>query len=164
MHLQTNRLDNITDASAAVAALPGSVSVELAGGRSVTVRRLSWIQFELLWSELAALLSQLANLDPSSAALQPTGGALLAADDLAARLSGAPAFVLKLASLSAGQPEAELSGWGFSDVLAVAAAALRLNFVDSAGVRDFFAVLALAASQALPQSAASQSAPAQSAR
>lgn len=164
MNQHTNQLDNIVEVSTAVSTLPGNVEVELAGGRSVTVRRLSWIQFELLWGELATLLSQLANLDPSSAILQPTGGALPAADDLAARLSGAPAFVLRLASLSAGQPEAELSGWGFDDVLAVAAAALRLSFIESAGVRDFFAALALAASQVVPQPAPGQSAAAPSAR
>ena len=64
---------------------------------------------------------------------------------------GAPAFVLKLASLSTGVAEAELSGCCFDDVLAVAAAALKLNFIDSAGVRGFFAALAGAASQTAPQ-------------
>ena len=137
MQQQTNQLDNIVAVSSAVARLPLSAVCELSGGREIAIHRLTWLQFEALWSELAELL-----------------GALLAmrddvpSEELAGRLAGAPAFVLKLSCLSSGLAEAELAGWAYDDVLALSAAALRLSFSDSAGLRDFFSALAAVAAPA----------------
>lgn len=120
----------VADVSAAVANLPTSVDVELSGGRRVTVTRLSWLKFEAVWAELAGLLAALA------------GTAADAGDDeLLASLHNAPAVILKLVAACTELSEQVLADWQFDDVLAVAAAAMRLNFIDSAGVRDFSGAL-----------------------
>ena len=120
----------VTEASAAVAALPDSLPVTLSSGQQLEVRRLSWLAFEAVWAELAALLSALL-----------AAGEEAGEDELTARLSGAPAAVLRLVCLSTGAAEGDAANWPYDDVLAVGAAALRLNFIDSAGVRSFFAAL-----------------------
>ena len=63
-----------------------------------------------------------------------------------AELAQAPALTLKLVSLTTELAESELARLCFDDVLALAAAALELNFVQGAGIRRFFTALsALAA-------------------
>ncbi len=137
--MSSNEPSTITEASAAVAVLPDSCPVTLSGGRQLQVCRLSWLKFEAVWAELAGLL-----------------GALLAAgedageEELAARLSGAPAAVLRLVCLSTGTAEGDAASWPFDDVLAVGAAAMRLNFTDSAGIRSFFAALGSLAAAGQP--------------
>jgi hypothetical protein len=121
---------NITEASAAVAALPGEAEILLSGGERLLVKRLSWLKFELVWDEIAGLLAGLL------AAGEDAGG-----DELVARLSGAPAAVLKLVSVSTGLTEGEVARWPVGDVLSAAATAIKLNFVDSAVVRGFFSAL-----------------------
>jgi hypothetical protein len=121
---------DIVEASAAVTSLPDEAAVAISSGERVAVRRLSWLQFEVAWADLAILLSALL-----------AAGEDAPAEELLAQLTGAPAVVLKLASLSSGLSETELAQWHFADVLSVAAAAIQLNFVDSAGVRGFFSAL-----------------------
>ena len=148
MDAQTNRLDNIAGVSAAVAAMPTEQRVLLSDGREVTVGRLSWLQFEALWQELAPLLAALIAAgetpDPSA---------------LTAQLAQAPPVVVSLCLLTAPLSEPELVALPYGDVLSVAAAALRLNFAEGAGVRSFFGVLGRLANpgeyaQAPPESAA----------
>ncbi|MCH7472195.1 hypothetical protein IIA79_04505 [bacterium] len=136
--------DNIVDASEAVANLPQSVQASLANGGTVTVSRLSWVKFESVWGELAVLLGAFLAGDG-----QPTPEAL------ARQLAGAPAFVLKFCSMCTGVAETDLACWHFDDVLAVAAAGLRLNFTESAGVRDFFGALSAAVVEPAEQDASS---------
>ncbi len=130
--------NNINQASAQVAAMPSSLEVRLPGNKTVVVSRLSWIQFEALWTELAALFATVLS-----------SGDELDTDQMAAELSGAPAFVLKLTALSTSTSETELAGWNFDDVLAVCAAAIELNFNQPKGVRDFFCAAAKLAGQEL---------------
>lgn len=127
---QPKQPKDIVEASAVVADLPAEVTVAVSTGIVITVRRLSWLQFEAAWADLAILLSALL-----------AAGEDAPAEELLAQLSGAPTAVLKLASLSSGLSDTELAQWHFADVLSVAAAAIQLNFVDSAGVRGFFSVL-----------------------
>jgi hypothetical protein len=122
---------NIAEASLQAANLPASREVMLPNGTTALVKRLSWLQFESLWSELAGVLAALAAADEDGAA-----------NELAQQLSGAPACALRLASLAGGYAEAELARWDFASVLALAGAALELNFTESAGVRSFFGALA----------------------
>lgn len=130
--------NNINQASAQVAQLPTSQEVKLSGNKAAVVKRLSWIQFEALWAELASLFAAVLG-----------NGENLDTEQLAAELSSAPAFVLKLAALASSTPEAELASWNFDDVLAVGAAAIELNFNQPKGVRDFFCAAAKLAGQEL---------------
>jgi hypothetical protein len=57
------------------------------------------------------------------------------------QLASAPALLLTLAQLTTGMPEAQLGALPLDDVLAIAGAAVQLNFTSSAGLRDFFAAL-----------------------
>jgi hypothetical protein len=123
--------ENIAEASMQAASLAASRELTLPNGKSAFVKRLSWLQFESLWTDLAGLLAALA-----------AAGEAPADEEVMAQLSSAPACALRLASLSGGQAETELARWDFESVLALAAAALELNFVESAGVRSFFAALA----------------------
>lgn len=129
----------ISEASAAVANLPDCCLVTLSSGRQVEVSRLSWLKFEAVWAELAALLTALL------AAGEDAGE-----EELLARLAGAPSAVLRLVCLSTGAAEGDAAGWPFDDVLAAGAAALRLNFIDSAGLRSFFAALGSLAAAGQP--------------
>lgn len=121
---------DVAAASAAAANLPAAVEVELSTGRRATVTRLSWLKFETMWAELSGLLAVLAGTAENAGE-----------DELLASLESAPAVVLKLVVLSSGASETQLADWPFDDVLAVAAAALRLNFIDSVGLRDFSGAL-----------------------
>jgi hypothetical protein len=127
---QTPLITDVIAASAAVIKLPSGIEVELSGGRRVTVSRLSWLKFEAAWAELAGLLTALAG-----------AGEDAGEDELLSSLGSAPAAVLRLVALCTGEGEAQLAEWAFDDVLAVAAAALQLNFIDSSGVRDFSVAL-----------------------
>jgi len=123
----------VTDAvvaSKAVANLPSSIQARVSRGKLVTVSRMSWLKFEAVWADLSGLLAILAG------AAEDAGE-----EEMLASLAAAPQVVLKLAALSSGTSEQELADWPFDDVLAVAAAALKLNFIDSAGVRDFSSAL-----------------------
>lgn len=122
---------NIAEASRQAAKLSASRDVSLPDGRAATVKRLSWMQFEMLWVELAGLLSALAAISDNASD-----------EELLGQLTSVPACALRLASLSAGYSEADLARWDFDSVLIVAAAALELNFVEGAGVRSFFGALA----------------------
>jgi hypothetical protein len=126
----TKAIDNINEASSALAQLPEKRDVTLPGGRRIVVYRLSWLKFEALWAELAAILSALL-----------AAGEDLSPERIAAQLTGAPAFVLRLCSLSTNLPEDELARWNFDEVLALGAESLSLNFAESAGVRGFFTAL-----------------------
>ena len=137
--MSNNEPATITEASAAVAALPDSLPVTLSDGRRLKVKRLSWLKFEAVWAELAALLTAVL------AAGEDAGE-----EELLARLSGAPAAVLRLVCLSTGAAEGDAARWPFDDVLMVGAAALRLNFIDSAGLRSFFAALGSLAAAGQP--------------
>jgi hypothetical protein len=110
--------------------LPATIGVEVGSGRTVTVARLSWLKFEAVWADLSGLLAVLAGTPEEAGE-----------DELLAGLAAAPQVVLKLVELSSGVGEQELADWPYDDVLAVAAAAIRLNFIDSAGVRDFSGAL-----------------------
>ncbi|MCB1186936.1 hypothetical protein KDL29_07185 [bacterium] len=123
-------MDTMQQASRAVLELPRQVNIQLGNGRHVQLRRLDWISFELLWQEFCTLVGSL-----------PDGG-IDNGDDLLKQLGTAPQLVLKLASLSSGLDEAELSRWEHGSVLELAAAALELNFNDPAGLRDFSSALA----------------------
>lgn len=122
---------DIVEASAAVAGLPDSCPVILADGTEVQIQRLSWLKFELIWTDLAAVLA-----------------ALLAAGDdatpeqLLGSLGMAPGVVLKLVCLTTGRAESVVANMSVDDVLEMAAAAIQLNFVNSAGVRGFFTQVA----------------------
>jgi hypothetical protein len=63
-------------------------------------------------------------------------------DGLPAALAAAPQLVLRLAAFSLGETELELADWPPCDVLAVAGAALDINFIQPAGVRAFFSSVA----------------------
>ena len=128
--MQNSEITTIAAASSAVAALPQSRSARLADGRVLDVRRLSWLQFEAAWGDLAPLIGALAALPE-----QPS------AEQLALALADAPGLVLRLCALATGLSEAELAALSLDDVLALGAAAVQLNFVESVGVRDFFAAL-----------------------
>jgi hypothetical protein len=127
---------NIAEVSRQAANLADTAEVQLASGRRLTVQRLSWIKFEAVWAEIAQLLAALLAADSS----QATG-------NLSLQLAGAPALVLKLSCLSSGLPEKELAGLPFDEVLSIATAALRLNFIESVAVRDFFVAVARLAEQ-----------------
>jgi hypothetical protein len=131
-------INNIHQASAATMLLPQSCEVILSGGNMLTVKRLSWIHFELLWNELAGLLAPLllgsANTDSSASGSGGSG-------QFGEQLVAAPGCVLRLVSLCSGLSDSELAAMSCDDVLALGAAALDLNFVQGAGIRSFFAVL-----------------------
>ena len=118
--------------------MPSSQEVKLSATKTVVVKRLSWIQFEALWGELASLFAALLG-----------SGEELDLEQLATELASAPAFVLKLTALSTSTAETELAAWNFDDVLAVAAAAIELNFNQPKGLRDFFCAAAKLAGQEL---------------
>jgi hypothetical protein len=128
--MKNPEITTIAAASSAAAALAQSRSVRLAGGRAVDVRRLSWLQFEAAWAEIAPLIGALAALPE-----QP------GAEQLAGAFADAPSLVLRLCALSTGLAEPELAGLSLDDVLMLSAAMVQLNFVEGAGVRDFFAAL-----------------------
>jgi hypothetical protein len=138
--MSSNEPAIITQASAAVAALPDSCPVTLSGGQQLEVRRLSWLAFEAVWAELAVLLTAVL-----------TAGEDAGEEEILARLSGAPATVLRLACLSTDVAEGDAARWPFDDVLAVGAAALRLNFIDSSGLRSFFVALGSLAAAGQPK-------------
>lgn len=125
-----NTVTTMQEASRMVMAQPAKRQITLHSGETLTIRRLSWISFELLWQELCTLLSA-----------WPAGEELDEAA-LASRLQAAPQFVLKLATLSSGIPEIQLAGLDHGCVLEIAAAALQFNFVEGTGLRDFFGGLA----------------------
>lgn len=127
--MQTNQLETVTDVSSAVHGLPASAIVKTGAGE-FTLKRLSWLAFEALSAEL------LTALGPLLVSAEP------APDTIAAQLAGAPGLVLKLVSLASGLEEDELSRMDCDDVLALATAAIRLNFTAGAGLRAFFTELA----------------------
>jgi hypothetical protein len=129
MNNGSSTINNIAAASAATAQLPDSKQVQLPDGRALCVKRLSWLQFEAVWAELSGVLGAVAGTPENATPEQ-----------FAQALSGAPGFVLKLCVLCTEQSEAGLAALPFDTVLAIAAEALALNFLDSAGVRRFFAV------------------------
>jgi len=132
---------DIMEASTQVAALPPSKIVTLPDGRHVEVCRLNWLQFESVWIEVAGLLTSLLAADADATE-----------ESVAAELNSAPSLVLKFAGLCTGISEEELSGWQFDFVLAVAAEAMQLNFIDSKGLRDFFSAASKVASQEIKPS------------
>jgi hypothetical protein len=138
--MPTSTPTDITSVSRQIAALEASRRLELPGGNSVEIRRLSWLQFEQLWADLAGLLAAL--LDEAQGE-----------EAVAQRLLSAPALVLRLSSLSSGIADSELAAWPYDELLSLAAAALHFNFIETAGLRDFFAAL-LAAGSVLAQAEA----------
>ena len=130
--MATNQLDTIADVSSAIHALPSGAAVRTGSGE-FALKRLSWLAFEALSGEL------LETLGPLLTAAEPTP------DTIAAQLAGAPGLVLKLVSLSSGLSEDKLSRMDCDDVLALASAAIRLNFTEGAGLRAFFTELAVLA-------------------
>jgi hypothetical protein len=125
---QSNKsISSINEASQLAAQLSTLAQANLSEGRSITIHRLNWLEFESLWSELSALLTALLAADEKSGPEQ-----------ILEQLSSAPAFVLKLAGLAARIEEVELAKWNFDDVLLLCAAALEMNFVEGAGLRSFF--------------------------
>lgn len=131
MSTSTPPITNIAAASAATAQLPASSDVRLPGGAKVRVARLTWLQFEAVWSELAGLLAQIAATPDAGDPQQ-----------LAQALASAPTLLLKLCALCTPLSDTELAALAYDDVLALAAAVLELNFIDSAGVRGFFTAAA----------------------
>lgn len=121
---------DVAGASQVTANLPQSVQVHVSHGGQVTVRRLSWLKFEAVWADLAGLLAALSGTADEAGE-----------EELMTSLSSAPQVILKLVMLCCSENEQQLARWPFDDVLAVAGAALRLNFIDSAGVRDFSSAL-----------------------
>jgi hypothetical protein len=121
---------DIIEASRAAANLPDHIKLDVSRERQVIVSRLSWLKFEAVWADLAGLLAVLAGTAEDAGE-----------EELLASLASAPQVVLKLAELTSGISERELADWPFDDVLVVAAAAIKLNFIDSAGVRDFSSAL-----------------------
>ena len=128
--MSDNQPTNIVEASAAATSLQPARNVTLSDGSVCEVGRLSWIRFEAVWTDLAGMLNALAQVDAEAGT-----------DELLAALAGTPAALAKLAALSTDRTETELAGLPFDDVLAISAAAINLNFVDSAGVRSFFFAL-----------------------
>ncbi len=126
----SNEIRDMAGASAAVARLPETLEVELGSGHRVKAGRLSWLQFEVLWPELAGLLTTL---------LRAVDGE--GADGLPEVLAGAPACVLRLVTLGSDLAEGEAAELPFDDVLAVAAAVVELNFVNTRGIHGFFAAV-----------------------
>ena len=123
-------MDTMQQASTEVMALPGTRSLVLANGTTLELRRLDWASFELLWQELCGILAGL----PGGAADNP--------DELLAQLGSAPQLVLRLAALSSGIGESQLACWDHGSVLELAAEALRFNFSETEGLRDFSGALA----------------------
>lgn len=121
---------DVIEASRVAANLPDHIQVDVSRERQVIVSRLSWLKFEAVWADLTGLLALLAGTAEDAGE-----------EELLASLASAPQVVLKLAELTSGISERELADWAFDDVLAVAAAAITLNFIDSAGVRDFSSAL-----------------------
>jgi hypothetical protein len=120
---------DIVETSQLAANLPASRRCTLPGGREVSVRRLSWLEFEQVWQSASRILAVL----------------LLAEDEiteerLAQELTAAPKVVAALVALATGAELDALGKWQYDDVLAAAGAAAKLNFVDSRGIRDFFVV------------------------
>jgi hypothetical protein len=131
MPTSSSDITSFTAASAAAAQLAPQTELTLPGGVAVHVKRLSWLEFETAWAGLSALLSAIANT-PADAA----------PEQYAQALCGAPGCVLKLCALSTELTPAQLSALPYDSVLAIAAETLALNFIDNAGVRRFFAVMA----------------------
>lgn len=121
---------NIVEASAAAINLPAARMVTLSDGRACSIQRLSWIKFEVVWTDLAGLLNALAQVSADAGS-----------EELLGALAGTPSALLKLVVLSTDLTEPAAAGLPFDDVLALGAAAINLNFVDSAGVRSFFSAL-----------------------
>jgi hypothetical protein len=139
----SDTITNIEQASAASVLLAQSCEVLISSGQTVSVKRLSWIHFELLWNELAGLLAPLLSASlPAGAGAADAGPANAGVPQFEAQLAAAPGFVLRLTSLCSGLSEAELAQMDCDDVLGLGAAALELNFVQGVGVRRFFAAVA----------------------
>lgn len=129
MNHDSTTINSFSAASAATAQLPGQRQVQLPDGQALHVKRLSWLQFEAVWAELSGILGAVAGTPDNATPEQ-----------FAQALSGAPSFVLKLCALCTELAEAGLAALPYDAVLAIAAEAIALNFIDSAGVRRFFAV------------------------
>lgn len=140
-----SEITNIHEASAATLLLPQSLAVMLSGGRSVTITRLSWLQFEAVWQRIASIAAAVLSAEATPAGLTsaaaPDSGES-AAERLGQALAAAPACVLSLVVLCSGISEPEAAALPADDVLALGAAALELNFNQGAGLRSFFAAAA----------------------
>jgi hypothetical protein len=129
MNNDKTTINSISAASAATAQLPVMKPVQLPDGQVLHVKRLSWLQFEAVWAELAGMLGAVASTPENAAPEQ-----------FAQALSGVPGLMLKLCTLCTEMNDAGLAALPYDAVLAIAAEAIALNFLDSAGVRRFFAV------------------------
>jgi hypothetical protein len=162
-------ITNIAAASAAAAALPQSIAVNLSSGLKIKLRRLSWRSFEKLWPKLAALLLELWASSDSSPEPSPSAGpqtgpfgsagphaglsgsagpqtgnsphANQLSPSVAQRLLAVPGLLSELLTHCTDLKADELSELPLGDVLALSAAALRHNFIETAGLRDFFGAL-----------------------
>ena len=143
-------INTINQASLAAASLPETIHVALSSGVKLKLKRLSWIAFEALWPKLTELLLDLWP-DSSGSAAPQTGTAQVEAEpgpatlDRSARLSqrlvGIPGLLSELLCHCSELSAEEIAELPLCDVLALGAAALRLNFIETAGLRDFFAAL-----------------------
>lgn len=130
MNNDSSTINSISAASAATAQLPTQRQVQLPDGQALHVKRLSWLQFEAVWEELAGVVGAVAGMPDNATPEQ-----------FAQALSGAPSLMLRLCVLSTELTEAGLAALPYDSVLAIAAEVLALNFIDSAEVRRFFAVV-----------------------
>lgn len=130
----TKQPQDMVDASRDAATLPVAEQCTLPSGRKLTVRRLSWLEFERVWRALCGIISALLLADEE-----------ITEERLTSKLTCAPQVIGELVAVATQLEPDELSGWSFDDVLAAAAFAAQFNFVDSQGIRDFFSVAQLLA-------------------
>jgi len=140
-------ITNIAEASAAAALLPPSIAVNLSSGLKIKLRRLSWHSFEKLWPKLAALLLELWTNPAPEPGEAPAGAQTTSPEALdpgllqTQRLLAVPALLGELLTQCTELSSEELGDLPLCDVLALSAAALRHNFIETAGLRDFFIAL-----------------------
>ena len=126
MSNESKKVGDIDEASSSITELL-PIDVKLTNGNTYTVKRMSWIKFQAMW---AAITGMVAALLGDGSDIEGT---------LLSEIAKAPDVMIKLITLSCPLTEADIEGLDdFADVFKLGRAALKVNFVDTKEMFDFF--------------------------
>ncbi len=107
------------------------VPVVLLDGRTVSVGKMSWLQFDAMLAAVGGILATLAMQQ-----MDATGDLY---ESIVSKLASVPAVLVELVALTTGLSQDEVKQFTYyEDVLALANAAITVNFIDTRHLRDFF--------------------------
>ena len=149
-------VETMAEASEAVATFEPPV-VRLSNGKTYTITRLTWLKFKQLYRDtmraivVSAAVTQgqvaslLASAAPQEGETQEQAAARIQ-DSLLEEIDGFPELVTELVALAVpeiddAEYEAMLMVWPYDDVLVLVSEVIKINFLDSEGVRRFLPVV-----------------------